>query len=236
MATFDGAVKTKTRVPLGRDKFQPGMGTLVGSGQTEETHVHGTRTVTIDSAERHVNKNTLNHRVVGNHSYMCLANLTATIIGSKSETIMTNSTIMIFGVETRTQLGGYTATDIGPWSLVAQGFKNLLNPSSWMEVKTNSGTLVTSMNVSMGAINLQGFVQNTEMYAQQINVLGHDTLIKGIDTEAKMLKQRLAGMVNAIDGLEGSVQALKTQAGAVEAKAKPAEVGIIKLAVNSIAM
>jgi hypothetical protein len=249
MPVFDGANKTRTRIDLAGDKFTPGMGSLVGSGEKEEIKVHGTRKLTIDGNEDRTNKANLVHKVKGDHSltvsqkqnvkvlgdyrFFCLSNGDITFVGNKIETDMSNLTVTIYGVETKTQLGGNNNTDIGPWSLVAQGFKNLLNPSSWMEVKTNSGTLVTSMNVSMGAINLAGFIQNTEAYAQQINILGHDTLIKGIDTEAKMLKQRLAGMVNAIDGLEGSVQGLKTQAGAVEGKVKACEAGIIKLATQS---
>jgi hypothetical protein len=239
---FDGNVKVRTRVRLDRDRFQPKMGTLGSGSATEEALVHGRRVeriegtlkLTVNQLAEISYRSDARVRVGGNYVFTGVGTGQITFIGDKTETLMSNSTLTIFGVETKTQFGGYNGVDVSVWSLMSQGFKNLLNPSSWMEIKTNAGVLVTSMNVTMGAINLQGFVQNTEAYAQQINVLGHDTLIKGIDTEAKMLKQRLAGMVNAIDGLEGSVQALKAQAGAVEGKVKPCEAGIIKLATQSV--
>jgi hypothetical protein len=48
MPTFDGVIKTRTRVAINHDSFQPGMGVLGKASATEEALVHGNQKLKVD--------------------------------------------------------------------------------------------------------------------------------------------------------------------------------------------
>lgn len=219
MATFDGAIKTKTRVPLGKDKFQPGMGVLSKSSAfAEEIRITG------DVSEK----------ILGNFTSIVTLDVKRTILGSLTTTILTNETRTTTGnttftrtgtttitnvaavVETSlatrigTQVGALMNTIVSPESRVSLAIKNLLNGSgpAWIDVKQNSTTLVLAVNTSMGGMNNCFFIGNNEAYANQINMLGIDQALKGLEGS-------LLGSENNIGFLGIHVKALKNDTKAV---------------------
>ena len=219
MATFDGAVKTKTRVPLDKDKFQPGMGRLKkSSGFAEDIFITGN----------------VNEMVVGSVTSKVTLDVKRTIVGSLTTTILTNETRTTTGnttftrtgtttvtnvaavVETNlatrigTQIGALMNTVVSPESRVSLAIKNLLNGSgpAWIDVKQNSTTLVLAINTSMGGMNNCFFIGNNEAYANQINMLGIDQALKGLEGALK-------GSENNIGFLGIKVKALKNDTKAV---------------------
>lgn len=219
MATFDGAIKTKTRVPLGKDKFQPGMGQLKKSAPFAELIL-----ITGDVGEK----------VKGNVFSKVTLDVKRTIQGSLTTTIHTNETRTTFGNTTSTRTGTTTDTKVGaivetnlstrigtqvgalmntivsPESRTSLAIKNLLNGSgpAWIDVKQNSTTLVLAINTSMGGMNNCFFIGNNEAYANQINMLGIDQALKGLEGALK-------GSDNNIGFLGIKVKALKNDTKAV---------------------
>ena len=97
MATFDGSTKTKTRVALGRDAFQPNMGSLVGTEFQVCAKVLGTR----------------DELVHGNITLRFLANEDTFLRGNQTESISGDRVLAIGGSEEERVDGGRTTKVIG---------------------------------------------------------------------------------------------------------------------------
>lgn len=225
MAIFDGAIKTKTRVPLGKDAFQPGMGVLTKSSPfAEEIRITG------DVSEK----------IIGNFTSIVVKDVKRTIIGSLTTTIITNETRTTTGNTTLTRTGTTTVTNVAavvetslstrigtqvgalmntivsPETRVTLAIKNLLNGTgpAWIDVKQNSTTLVLAMNTSMGSFNNCFFIKNTEAYASQVNLLGIDQALKGMEGSLKGLEDNIGFLGIKVKALKNDTKAVAGNIGA----------------------
>lgn len=203
MGVFDGSVQTNTRVRLDRDAFQPDMGTLVGSSWDEDILVHGSRNLMVDEDMEIFVGGTTMETYVGAVDRAMFDTITTTVMSDETRTVIGTSTITRTGTTTRTHvdnvvetnlstrigntIGAFMNSIVGPESRTSMAIKNLLNGSgpTWIDVKQNSTTLVLAMNTSMGGMNNCFFIGNNEAYVNQVNMIGIDQALKGLEGSLK---------------------------------------------------
>ncbi len=225
MPTFDAAIKTKTRVKLNRDKFSPGMGKLSPSGcETEEALIHGDQKVMVDSTGKHTYGVDFSQMIGSNKKEMVggkcdkvvAGNKTMMIGGNHTETTASNTIRTIMGNENHVTIGGIVRLAVGAWAQLKSSVAQWTDPASWIEMKGNSGTLYMGANVSIGVVNMTTFIQNTEMYANQINLIATNMAVVAmnftpiaVDFSAKLNTNMLAALKSDLDGVEAQLGAGK---------------------------
>lgn len=226
MSAFDGQIKTKTRVPIDRDSFNPAMGSLVGSSFKEEAKVLGTR----------------NELVTGNITLKFMANEDIMLIGSQTETIMANRTLSITGQEKETVIGGrvtmivgqltetyvagqmttcigpYNRTDVAPvtWLCPTQ---TMINSGDLYECKIFDGAITAIAQQNTG-IKIETTGQATAFTIHKMEATSFQTeveMIHGMATvttnEANGLNNLLSGMINNASGTTARLRALDAGVG-----------------------
>lgn len=235
MPTFNGSITTRTRVAIDGDAFTPGMGTQSpGSGETEEALIHGNQKGMVVGTGHHTYTSDYTLIVLGNYTRnvtcnsttIVLANLTINVTGNNTQTTGGNTLKQIMGNESHITLGGAMRLITACYAQLKASAANLLDPTSWFELKGNSGTLYVGANVSIGIVNLAIFGQNTEVYANQMNVLVSNIAITGLnfspimmDTSVKLNANFLEAFKGYLSGLEGQLGAMKPSFFATNLKA-----------------
>ncbi len=221
MATFDGAIGTRTRVPLDGDDFMPHMGSLVGSGFKEDAKVHGTR----------------NELVTGNITLKFTANEDILLLGSQTEKIMTNRDLTIIGTESEKVVGGRTTSIIGQLteSYVAGQMTSCIGPYNrtdvapvtWLcptQTMINSGDLyeckifdgaITAIAQQNTGIKIETTGQATAFTIHKMEATSFQTeveVIHGMATvstnEANGLSNLISGMINNASGTTARLRAM----------------------------
>jgi len=114
MPTFDGENKTKTRVPLDHDAFQPDMGMLVGSGNTEEARVNGTQKIEVKGATTWNHRSTLAFTVDGAVTENFNNDFTYSILGKTDGTHVSDAHYLYVSQRSDNQMSSHITMNIGP--------------------------------------------------------------------------------------------------------------------------
>ncbi len=208
MATFDGSIKTKTRVPLGEDAFQPGMGSLKSaSSSTEVALIKGTRTETI-------------HR---NWKYEVWADVTGRINGSRTVRILTNDSLTVLGNVSHTTLG----TTYSFHAQSHQTFNGAPKTSFFLGAVTETHCQPRSIIEPTSLYKVLGFKGEVVAIMSQTNNVSK-VEFNGIATAISMYKCDLAMLKTDAKALENKACVLKTEATALKAIA-----GALKSGVNA---
>lgn len=227
MATFDGSVKTRTRVALDGDSFTPAMGALVGSGNQEDVLNHGT----------------LNQNVTGNVTRIFMADETIETLGSQTETINGSRTATILGQETETLVGGRSTTIVGMLTenFVSGQMTVCLGPYNRTDVASVCWLCPSSTQINSGdwfeckATKGGAYLFRTTSVAYDVatrfaktDICLNDFKLWGIQTKLQTLQSKmLAGLKNAvvmttmaieaaradINGIHPEVRAVRTSVG-----------------------
>ena len=193
MGTFDGQIKTPTRVGLDRDAFHPSMGSLVDSSFAEEMKVIGTRNVF----------------VTGNTTLKAMANVTASIMGNKTDTIMGISTKTISGAYTKVMKSNYNrqvmasemTLTIGPTLKTMMGPVTYSNPTQtnsdsgdWFETRWRKGLACLFRTTNIGL----------------------DVTLRVTSTQLTIFKSQCDAIDVALDGLKNAfVASIRNDAAAI---------------------
>lgn len=226
MATFDGAIKTRTRVPLDKDSFQPGMGSLVGSAFTEDAKILGKRNelVTGNITLKFMANEDIH--LQGNQTEMIIGNRNLQIVGKESETVISGRTTMIVGQLTETYIAGQMTTCIGPYN------RTDVAPVTWLcptQTMINSGDLyeckifdgaITAIAQQNTGIKIETTGQATAFTIHKMEATSFQTeveMIHGMATittnEANGLNNLLSGMINNASGTTARLRALDAGVG-----------------------
>ena len=219
MATFNGNVKTKTRVPLDQDKFSPNMGSLVGSGNQEDTFIHGK----------------LNQKVTADITRMFLANESIVTIGNQDEKIMGNRTMMMLGNETETIIAGRKSTVVGmvTESYIAGQMTSCIGPYNRTDVAPVTWLCPTSSQINSGdlyeckwfkggayllrntnvAVDVSMRGTNTQFHIHQLSASQFETKLGVADTHACVTMNNIGGLSNFVGALRnhmnGTIAAIR---------------------------
>lgn len=201
MATFDGAIKTKTRVNLAKDAFNPGMGSLVGSSFKEDAKIMGTRNELV--------MGDITLKDMANVTRLIMGNDTTTIMGNKAHTTMGTSNKTIFGVYTKVMMAVYNRNvmsaemklTIGPTTKTILGPVTCLNPTVSM---FNSGDWFETKLTKGGA-----YLFRTTNVAADVAIRGTNTQMTVFETLSKGIQTKVDGLKNAaVPGLKNKMVAV----------------------------
>ena len=228
MATFDGAVKTKTRVRLDKDKFQPGMGVLGAASETEQALIHGnhkeqvfgthnrfvdkTTDIVLKGAVKVTMLNTLNWTVMGNTIIGYQANLTVFVAGTTMQTFVGNVTNSYLAGNINTHVGTRVGTHAAPHQNV--------DPTTWLDV-VNSWTQMVPMKQTIGAYKNDVFGVAMTFSGAKVDVAASRGAVNG--TELRTTGQKAAAELAKAEAgvLKGRIEVMSSKLGALQADAQP---------------
>ncbi len=218
MPTFDGQTKTKTRVRLDRDAFQPNMGSLVGSGYTEDAKIHGNR----------------NHLIDGNFTEEIGGNLLSTVTGDQTHSVTGSQTVTVTQDQTETVVGNTLQTMIGPQIVTNMNVRNETRAVTHLHThgdnffqygpdnqfhycETNMGAWIFMSEVE---------VEHTEvaLHHLEFKIIGHnyfsgiETAISAIKSENEPMTLKAALVALHLMTAKADVKAVEVKAGALAPK------------------
>jgi len=229
MPTFDASIKTRTRVGLDRDAFQPGMGSLSkGGSETEQARIHGnqkeqifgkhdryidgTTTIVFNGAVKFFMMDTLLHTVIGSATVNFLDKHTLLVGGASIHTYIGTVMQTYLAAHMHTHLGARVGTHAAPHQNV--------EPTSWIDVVT-SWTQLASVKQTIGIYKCDAFgaamaisgvkvdASGSKGAAQlsELKTSGQKAAAELAKTEAKALKAAVEGLTSKLGAMEADAQA-----------------------------
>lgn len=231
--TFDGAPKVITRVALDQDAFNPGMGSLVGSANTEDAFVRGNFNVKTIGNTTWYNSLNWQMTVMGSRMTTIVQNQTLNVTGNSINSIIGNRTTNVVGFQTNLRVSGQSDTTVGPQVRTNCAPQQESEAASWFEVKMAPvGAFYGTINLSTGANNVQAFAANAEFYIGQINVIGINACANGINASASAIDDAAKALENKIEGIETKLQALNNQVGAMKPAVHITTIKMLVIGIN----
>lgn len=234
MPVFDGQNKVPTRRNLAGDSFSPNMGSLTGSGYTEDTKINGT----------------LNQLVTGEITRFFVSKEWVTITADRNEsiagtwyhTVQTETVMVCIGSTTVTRLGQLTQVYVTGENTLCVG------PFNRTDVASCTWLCPTSTQINSGDL-FETKINKSGAYAFRLTMVGIDTTVrmaktdmsvntvntKPIETRLQNLQSHLLGGLKTaataaaiavemarsdINGIHPEVRALRPAVG-VEVSAPP---------------
>lgn len=227
MAIFDGAIKTKTRVRLDKDKFQPGMGVLGAASETEQALIHGnqkeqvfgkheryvdlTTEIVLNGAVKVFMMNTCLWTVIGNTNINFLANYTLLVGGTTMQTYIGNVMNTYLAGNINTHIGARVGTHAAPHQNV--------DPTTWLDV-VNSWTQLVPVKQTIGGYKNDVFGVAMTFSGAKVDVAGARGAVNA--TELRTTGQKAAAELAKAEAgaLKGRIEAMSSKLGALQADAQ----------------
>jgi hypothetical protein len=212
MPTFDGQTKTRTRVPLDKDAFQPNMGSLVHSANTEEAKIHGNRVHTIDGNFSERIKLNVSTEIGQNESHTVNGDRTKTVLGNHTETVVGRTMLTQVGPFMATYLSPKNDTHISPHNRVNSAPENQADPTSKVRILgtvfehktsdmsiTDTGMELNGVKVEFAATNFEAKFLNCELKVIHLDA------VAGIAVEPKITEVELKPLHTFLEGAQAKV-------------------------------
>jgi hypothetical protein len=225
MPAFDGSIKTKTRVPLDKDAFSPGMGSLVGSGVTEQAKIHGNQKVevfgTVDwhftGATKWQMDATFKIQVEGAVNQDYNNDYTYNILGKTDGTHVSSSHYLYVSPRSDNMMSSHTTMNIGPKTstFVAPLTENHSSPRTINEptVKNN----ILGFDCTVVASSMTQYGMSVTFATQLLQMVGNQL-------QGAILNNQLAAINNQINGVNMGVNILNCPQNIMEISTKAVKV------------
>lgn len=233
MPVFDGANKTPTRIGLRGDSFSPGMGTLVGSAKKEDALVKGDFNYLITAKQTWITMGSRTTTILGTNIETLRSAHFHTVMGAAFLTYLRTLGHIVVGVQTNVNISAIVETIIGSQVRTNAAPQQETQSASWFEVKLGPvGAFYAIINLSTGTFNVAAFINNYELYAAQINLLGVNACATGINGAATGIDDAAEAMENRIKGMENKMEAMDNQLGAMQPAIYATTINVLIIGVN----
>jgi len=225
---FDGQIKTRTRVAIDRDAFQPGMGALGAGSETEEALIHGNRKEKVDGNWDYTVVGTTSVTLTGAVTIRCLSTLNTNVIGASTITFIGAVTSTYISNVIRTIIAQELHTTIGPTidNRIAVYLRNHAAPAT----KNDPTVLfeIAGQKVKLEPVKITIGILKTDIYAASLGFYGFKfdlSVMKARksdgDIAAGILKLRAGGAKADAEGAKAAVAGAKPEAGGANPRLEP---------------
>lgn len=227
MPVFDGSITTETRVRLDQDSFSPDMGSLVGSGNTEDTLIHGKLNQKVDDAITRLFMSNETIDIVGNQDESILGNRTTNITGMDRETVIAGRQTKIIGMLTENFIAGQMITCIGPFNRTDAAPCTWLCPTSsqinsgdLFEAKWFKGGIYLVRNTNIGVDTaIRG--ENLQITVHATNMTSLETKVAMVEGFATLTTSKASGLGTFMEGLRNNLTGMTARLRAMDAGVGP---------------
>ena len=192
MPAFDGVIKTKTRVPIDKDSFMPGMGTLQkASGSTEQALIHGIQKL-------HVDKD-VKEEIIGSYNLKIMQTSTTFVLGNVDVQYLANYDLFVGGMSSSLFVG------IAGYTYMSLRNDKMLGPQITSNIGPKFSTFVAPLTESHASPR-----QITEP-AARFSILGQDFTIQANSFTATPMAVALYGFMTQACGAQISAAGASLQ-------------------------
>lgn len=218
MPTFDGVVKTKTRVSLDGDAFRPDMGTLVGSKITEQAGIHGDRKHTVDGTFTELTKIDLKTTILGNCDLNVGVNQTIEVGSDQTETVAGTSNETVVGPHIITNMNVFNETRLGT-HIQAHGGLEWVHDNEEQFHYGGFNFTFYSITMEFEVDHFEAALGHNEFKGQHNYFSINDNTASLILFQMDALNAEAMATQASVNALKGDIQALQARAGGLEGNA-----------------